>query len=234
MKRVHWIHWLLIIVVMAIMNGCGGGGGTVDTNDTTDTNNTAPVANSESITTAEDTAKSFTLSGTDTDGDSLSYTVTVNPSHGTLSGTAPDLTYTPAANFHGSDYLVFKVNDGTVDSAEAYIPITVTAANDAPVATPQTLNTDEDSAMAVTLSGTDADGDTLSYTVATQPSHGTLSGTAPDLTYTPDHNFHGSDTFYLHGQRRYGYFSRSCRNDHCHGAPLYHHRQNRQPRVLTQ
>ena len=51
-----------------------------------------------------------------------------------LSGTAPALTYTPAANYNGPDSFTFKANDGTLDSNVATVTITVTAVNDAPVA----------------------------------------------------------------------------------------------------
>ena len=70
------------------------------------------------------------------------------PAHGTLSGTAPNLTYTPAANYNGADSFTFKVNDGTVDSAAATVSITVTAVNDAPVADAQSVTTAEDTATA--------------------------------------------------------------------------------------
>ncbi|ABK18038.1 Ig-like domain-containing protein [Syntrophobacter fumaroxidans] len=157
--------------------------------------NDAPVANAQTLSTNEDTAVSITLTGTDADGDTLSFTVTAPPAHGTLSGTAPNLTYTPAANYSGSDGFAFKVNDGKADSAAAAVSITVTSANDAPVANAQTLSTNEDTAVSITLTGTDADGDTLSFTVTTSPAHGTLSGTAPNLTYTPAAGYHGPDAF---------------------------------------
>jgi len=63
----------------------------------------------------------------------LTWTVLSQPLHGTLSGTAPALTYTPATNYYGPDSFTFKVNDGTSDSNIATITITVTAVNDAPV-----------------------------------------------------------------------------------------------------
>ena len=47
------------------------------------------------------------------------------PAHGSLSGTAPNLTYTPAANYNGADSFTFKVNDGQADSAAATVSITV-------------------------------------------------------------------------------------------------------------
>ena len=157
--------------------------------------NDAPVAYSQSVETDEDISVGITLSGADMDGDGLTYTVQAPPSHGTLSGTAPNLTYTPAANYNGSDSFTFKVNDGTGDSSPATVSITVTAVNDAPVATAQSVTTAEDTAKAITLSGTDVDGDGLTYTVQTSPLHGTLSGTAPNLTYTPAANYNGSDSF---------------------------------------
>ena len=66
-------------------------------------------------------------SGSDADGDGLTFTVVAGPSHGTLSGAAPNLTYTPAADYNGPDSFTFKVNDGTVDSSPATVSITVTS-----------------------------------------------------------------------------------------------------------
>jgi hypothetical protein len=157
--------------------------------------NDAPVANPQSVTTNEDTAKAITLTATDVDGDTLTYSVVTGPAHGTLSGTAPTLTYTPAANYNGPDSFTFKANDGTIDSNTATISFTVTAVNDAPVADPQSVTTNEDTAKAITLTATDVDGDTLTYSVVTGPTHGTLSGTAPTLTYTPAANYNGPDSF---------------------------------------
>ncbi|PYK07918.1 MAG: hypothetical protein DME65_15340 [Verrucomicrobia bacterium] len=159
----------------------------------------APVANSQSVTTDEDTAKAITLNGSDPNGDALTYTVTSDPSHGTLSGTAPNETYTPNANYNGSDNFTFKVNDGQVDSADATVSITVSPVNDAPVANSQSVTTDEDTAKAITLSASDADRNGLIYTITKYPLYGTLSGIAPNLTYTPNANYNGSDSFKFKG-----------------------------------
>ena len=172
----------------------GNGGVDSATVSITVIENTTPVANAQSVTANEDTDVGVTLTGSDADSDSLNYTVTTQPTKGTLSGTAPSLTYTPGANFNGSDSLVFKVNDGTIDSSTATVSITVASVNDVPVANAQSVSTNEDTAVGVTLTGSDADSDSLSYTVTTQPTKGTLSGTAPSLTYTPDANFNGSDS----------------------------------------
>ena len=89
-------------------------------------------------TTDEDTPKAITLTATDVDGATLTYAIVDAPAHGTLSGTAPALTYTPAANYNGPDSFTFKANDGTADSNVATVSITVTAVNDAPVASDET------------------------------------------------------------------------------------------------
>jgi Ca2+-binding RTX toxin-like protein len=92
----------------------------------------APIANDQSVTTNEDTPVNIMLTATDGNNDPLSYTVLTQPSNGTLSGTAPNLTYTPNANFNGSDSFTFQVNDGTANSNIATVSITVTPVDDAP------------------------------------------------------------------------------------------------------
>src|SRR5207302_1900217 len=157
--------------------------------------NHAPVANGQTVTTAEDTAKAIVLTATDADGDALTFSIVAGPLHGALSGVAPNVTYTPAANYNGADSFTFKANDGTVDSSAATVSLTVTAVNDAPVATAQRVTTEEDTAKAIGLTASDVDGDTLTYAVVTAPAHGTLSGVAPNLTYTPAAGYNGPDSF---------------------------------------
>jgi len=67
--------------------------------------------------------------------------------------------------------------------------------NVAPVATAQTLSLAQDTSIAVSLTATDANGDTLSYQVTRQPVNGTLTGAAPSLQYTPNGGFSGADSF---------------------------------------
>ena len=67
--------------------------------------------------------------------------------------------------------------------------------NDAPVATPQALTLDEDTSRPLTLAGSDVDGDTLVFSVVSGPANGALTGAPPNLTYTPNPNFFGADSF---------------------------------------
>ena len=94
---------------------------------TTTAVNDAPVAFAQSVTSLLLKAKSITLTGSDTDGDPLTYVLVTGPAHGTLSGTAPNVTYTSTGNAAGVDAFTFKVNDGTTNSAPATVTITLSA-----------------------------------------------------------------------------------------------------------
>jgi hypothetical protein len=104
-------------------------------------------------------------------------------------------TYTPTANFHGGDSFTFRVNDGLVDSPLATVSLTVNSVNDVPVANSQAVTTDEDTAVAITLSGHDVDGDVLTYSIVNGPTNGTLTGSGVNRTYTPAPDFFGADSF---------------------------------------
>ncbi len=175
-----------------------GGSATAVVSLTINSVNDLPVGNNQSVTVAEDGSVGITLTGSDveTSPASLVYTVATGPAHGTLSGTAPNLTYTPAANYFGSDSFTFTVTDTNSGvSVPATVSITVTPVNDAPVANSQTVSAVEDVAQSITLTGSDTEGSPLSYIVVSLPANGTLTGTAPNLTYTPRANFNGTDSF---------------------------------------
>lgn len=157
--------------------------------------NDAPTGIATQYTVAEDGSIAIVLTGSDPDGDALSFNITNAPDHGTLSGTAPNLLYTPNSNYFGSDELAFTVSDTELTSVATVVSLVVSPIDDAPVALPVIINTSEDASTAITLQGSDVDGDTLTYTITQQPTHGTLSGIAPQLTYTPQSNFHGNDSF---------------------------------------
>ncbi|MBN2149132.1 MAG: tandem-95 repeat protein [Anaerolineales bacterium] len=155
--------------------------------------NDDPTAEDQAVTTPEDIAIDINLVVNDVDGDTLTWHVGA-PDHGILSGTAPNLTYTPDAHYYGPDSFTFYVNDETVDSNVATVTITISPVNDAPEADDQTVNTDEDTAVDVTLTATDVEGSALTWQVGV-PVHGALTGFAPHFTYTPDVNWNGTDTF---------------------------------------
>src|SRR5207249_820540 len=80
----------------------------------------------------------------------------------------------------------------------ATVSITVRSVNDAPVANPGSLSTDEDEAVSGTLSASDIDGDPLTYAIVTAPQHGTVTITDAStgaFVYTPAANYNGPDSF---------------------------------------
>ncbi|KAA1422321.1 tandem-95 repeat protein [Mumia zhuanghuii] len=179
-----------------------GNGGTdtatiaITVNDTEDPN-TPPTAGNVAAETDEDTAVDIALEGADADGDELTYSYS-QPANGTVTGSGDSVTYTPADGFFGEDIFTYTVSDGT-DSATGAVTVTVNEVVDPPDNTPPTAGnvaaeTDEDTAVDITLAGADADGDELTYTYG-EPSNGTVSGEGADVTYTPADGFFGEDTF---------------------------------------
>ena len=157
--------------------------------------NQPPVAADLTISTMQDTAVAFTVTASDGDGDALTYVLVTGPAHGSLSGTLPAVTYTPAPGYWGGDSFTFRVNDGTVDSNTATVSLTVTRLNHAPTAADLSVSTPQDTPVAVTVTGSDPDGDALTYALVTGPAHGSLSGTLPAVTYTPAPGYSGGDSF---------------------------------------
>jgi len=170
--------------------------------------NRPPTAVSQTVDVTVGSPKTVRLFGSDRDGDPLTFSVS-SPDHGTVSlptsvSCGPDGTctaeviYTPAVG-SATDSFTFTVNDGTVDSPQATMTITVVG-NQAPVAAAASTSTNEDQLRDVTLTGSDPDGDTLAFAVVDQPANGTVSAPAPascdpsgecttTVTYTPSPNF---------------------------------------------
>ena len=157
--------------------------------------NQAPVVQDLSVTAMEDTRLSITPSATDAEGDSLSFTVASAPAHGRASLLGSIVYYYPTPNYHGPDSFTLTASDGQATSAPATVSITVTPVNDAPVIDSPLVRMDEDTAAQITLTAVDVEGDPVTFSVMSAPSHGTLSGTPPVLTYTPDPDYYGSDRF---------------------------------------
>jgi hypothetical protein len=175
------------------------------------TNDTAPVAISQTATSDEDNAVTFTLTATDFNiNNVLSFSAATAPAHGALQFGMPacpasltqaqctvSVTYTPASNYNGPDSFTFKANDGALDSNAATVNITVNAVNDSPIANNQSVTTDSNTPVSITLTGSDVETAPANLVFATTSGtgNGALSGTAPNLVYTPTTNFCGSDNF---------------------------------------
>ena len=153
-----------------------------------------PVANTQTVTTTMNAAKSITLVATDHNNDPLTYSIVAQPLHGTVTtGAGAIRTYTPATNYIGSDSFTFKANDGTLDSNIA--TVTINVQNGPPMANSQDVNVIKNTQTSVTLTATDPNNDPLTYVLVARPVNGILSGTAPNLIYYPNPDYVGSDSF---------------------------------------
>ncbi|MFW8600176.1 Ig-like domain-containing protein [Desulfobacterota bacterium M19] len=162
--------------------------------------NHAPTARAASLHTPEDITLTGILSATDEDGDKLTYTLRSNGSHGTALITDKNtgaFTYTPRANFNGTDSFAFMVNDGKKDSAPATVSVTVVPVNDAPVAQADSLTIPEDTKASIDIlaNDTDVDGDPLTVTALGKPGTGKVVLSGNRAVYTPRANYNGKDSF---------------------------------------
>jgi hypothetical protein len=181
-----------------------GGTDTATVHVTVTRQNDAPVTDNDSYTTNEDTQLSVVAPGvlgndTDADGDSLTAILVSGPSNGSLTFNAlGSFTYDPAANFNGSDSFTYKANDTIDDSDVATVTINVSSVNDVPVAANDSATTDQDVAVTIDVlaNDTDLDEDDLSTDSVTQGANGLVVINADDtVTYTPDRDFNGNDSF---------------------------------------
>ncbi|MEJ7598941.1 MAG: Ig-like domain-containing protein [Kofleriaceae bacterium] len=158
---------------------------------------TPPVLAGLQLTTDEDTPVSTTVDATGGAG-TLSLTAT-DPEHGGVTIEGLRITYTPEADYNGSDAFSVTVSDGA-QTVTAQASVSITAVNDAPVAVADTFAAAEDVASmfahsAVLENDTDVDDDPLTVTSVANPSVGTVTTTGTVITFTPPANFVGAATF---------------------------------------
>ncbi len=159
--------------------------------------NTAPEADPLTASTDEDVVLDGTLTGSDFNEDPLTFEKVTDPTFGTVVvNTDGTFTYTPNLNANGTDSFTFRVYDGALYSEAATVTITVNPVNDAPVADDQDAETDEDTPLAGTVTATDVEGDSLTYSGTGDTPHGAvIVNTDGTFTYTPDADYTGEDSF---------------------------------------
>jgi len=161
-----------------------------------------PQTSDIAATTNEDEAIDITMNLIELDGDNVVFTIIENPSNGTVSFTETIATYTPNQNWFGTDTFTFQVEDSNarkiLNSATA--TITVNSVNDAPEVTNvngtvnsrQSFNSES---VDINLEGADVEGDELTFSIVNDVSNGSTSLSGSIVTYTPNVNYDGTDTF---------------------------------------
>ena len=172
--------------------------------------NVAPVASNDAFTVAEDSiltvsaAQGVLVNDTDADGDMLVSQVVSLPANGTLVlNISGAFTYTPNANFNGTDSFTYLASDGLLDStAEATVTLTVTAVADTPIAARDEYHTTPNQTLTVSAADgllrndTDGDGDSLTASfVAGGANGGVVVDSDGSFTYVPSADFTGNDSF---------------------------------------
>lgn len=172
--------------------------------------NDAPVADSDSYTTDEDASLTVDAAAgvlaNDADPvehSSLTAHLVGTVSHGSLDLNADgSFTYTPAANYNGSDSFTYRASDGTDYSGVVTVSLTVDSVNDAPLAVEDSYTTAEDAALhvdgesSVLMNDSDIERSPLTADLVSDVTHGTLDlSSNGDFTYVPDENYNGSDSF---------------------------------------
>jgi hypothetical protein len=164
--------------------------------------NDAPVVPSTLLEVAEDAVLEAVLTASDVELDPIDFTLDSPPLHGTLvlDPLTGEITYTPDPNWSGLDEFTVVASDGITNSAPGQVTVVVQPVNDPPESVGGSLLlTDEDTAVAGKITGTDPEKNPLTYLVARGPSSGTLtlSATSGDYVYTPGQDFNGIDAFAL-------------------------------------
>tara|TARA_B100001250_G_scaffold37870_1_gene30235 strand:- start:203 stop:2128 length:1926 start_codon:yes stop_codon:yes gene_type:complete len=154
-----------------------------------------PTVTNIEITTLEDTAKTFAFSGTDPSNLVLSYSISTQPQYGSISINAGVGTYTPNANYNGSDVFYYIASSSNGNSNIGTVVVTITPVDDEPSTMDVSVTTDEDNAITMTLEADEFDGDNIQFNVTGNPSNGSVTISGSTATYTPAQDWFGTDTF---------------------------------------
>ena len=163
--------------------------------------NDPPVANDDIVSVVEDSSSNslnVRTNDNDPDNNPLLIVSVSTPSHGTATFSSSYIYYTPHSNYAGSDSFSYTITDGQGGTDTATVTITVTPVNDPPVANDDASSVAEDSTnnqINVRANDNDIDGDLITISSITQPTHGTASYNSSYVFYTPATNYNGFDSF---------------------------------------
>jgi hypothetical protein len=163
--------------------------------------NDAPVAENDTATTPEETEVTIDVLANDSDvedgNEELTVTAASAPNGEVEINDDGTLSYTPDADYSGTDTITYTVTDTAGATASATVAVEVTDVADTPVANPDTADVDEDDSVTIDVLANDTDPDTpveeLEVIDATAPNGEVEINDDGTLEYTPDPDFNGTD-----------------------------------------
>jgi hypothetical protein len=187
---IFFMRKILLLLLPFFLLTCGGGGGSTEPEPPQ-----LPTVSNIEVTTLEDTAKTFALTGTDPNNLALTYSISTQPQHGTISISGGAATYSPNANYHGQDVIAYLASSTSGNSNIGTIIITITPVDDEPNTMDVTATTDEDNSVSLTLEAEEYDGENIEFQVKNNPSNGSVNISGTTATYIPNENWNGTDQF---------------------------------------
>lgn len=161
--------------------------------------NAAPQATDDNVSTSENTPVSIDVlsNDSDPDGDTLALSIVEAPTNGSAVVSDAAIVYTPNAGFDGTDVFRYQVADGAGETSSAVVSITVSNVNTAPQAVADSVGTNENTPVSISVldNDTDADGDVLSISAVGEAENGTVALNGTAIVYTPAADFSGADQF---------------------------------------
>ena len=152
-----------------------------------------PSVSNLSVTTGMNLEVDLPFYATDPNDLAVTYSVSSNPVHGSVSQVGDVFTYTPDADYLGSDSLQYTASNNTYTSVPGTVSIAINSR--VPVANEYNVSTATNTPVILAFSASDPFGETLSYTIESNPSYGSVSESNGVWTYTPNQDVIGSDSF---------------------------------------
>ena len=190
--------------IVSITDDLGGTSNQAITINVEPVDDRSTVIGDTTAITKEDNSISGDLDATDSEGltNNNPFSIADNPSNGSASinGATGAWTYTPNANFNGSDSFIVSITDDLGDVTTQAITITIDPVDDPSTITGDTsANTEEDISVSGDLDATDIEGlsSDTPFAISDDPSNGSTSidSATGTWTYTPNADFNGSDSF---------------------------------------
>jgi PKD repeat protein len=180
MKKIYTIILLYLI-------GCGGSSPTSPPDP--------PIVQNINLSTDEDTSVDFTLTGVESEGLALTFSLSSQPNNGSVTLNGSNGTYVPNANYNGTDVFGYVASSTNGQSNVGTVTVVVAPVDDQPSTFDISASTNEDEAVNINFQFEELDGQQVTFSIANNPSNGTVTISGTTATYTPNTDWNGTDQF---------------------------------------